>query len=306
MKNNKISPPKFAKWILSRLSVYEKKFALSHVIDEEYAEIRSKKGNLKSWIWCWSFILEIVFQYVKFSLSGSAGMLKNHLRMSLRTFFRHKVFSLINVFGFAFGMTCFILIFLYIRHEMSFDSFFEDSDRIYRVIIRTPGDKYMGSDYYGVSPAPLASTLPVELPEIETATKIGFPQNIWLGEKEKGFYVRAVYADEDFLKVFSFDLVEGDRTTALDGPNKVLVSQELAEKYFRGEDPLGSTVLDKFIVTGVFENVPKNSHFQFDCIVPFVNLFPVNKREETLADWDNTSFFTYVKLRKGSNLRRLE
>jgi putative ABC transport system permease protein len=305
MKKNKLSPPKFAKWILSKLSVYEKKFALSHVIDEEYAKIRSKKGNLKSWLWCWAFVLEIVFQYVKLALSGSTGMLKNHLRMSLRNLFRHKVFSLINVLGFAFGMTCFILIFLYVRYETSYESFFEDSDRIYRVISRTPGNMYMGSDYYGVSPTPLARTLPVELPEIETATKIGFPQNIWLGEKEQGFYVRAVYADEDFLKVFSFKLLEGDRATALDGPNKVLISQDLAEKYFRGEHPLGKTVLDKFIVAGVFENVPKNSHFQFDCIVPFVNLFPVNKRIETLADWDNKSFFTYVKLSEGSDSRLL-
>ncbi len=232
-------------------------------------------------------------------------MLKNHLRMSVRTFIRHKVFSLINIFGFAFGMTCFILIFLYVRYEMSYESFFEDADRIYRVISRTPGDMYMGSDYYGVSPTPLARTLPVELPEIETATKIGFPQNIWLGEKEQGFYVRAVFADENFLKVFSFKLIEGDRATALDGPNKVLVSQETAERYFRGENPVGRTILDHFIVTGVFENLPKNSHFQFDCIVSFVNLFPVDKRKETLADWDNTSFFTYVKLREECDFRRL-
>ena len=305
MKNNKISPPKLAKWILSRLSIYEKKFALSHVMDEEYAEIRAKNGNLKSWIWCWSFVCEILFQYVKHSLSGSAGMLKNHFRMSLRNLFRHKIFSLINLFGFAFGMTCFILIFLYVRYETSYESFFEDGDRIYRVISRSPGDMYMGSDYYGVSPTPLARTLPVELPEIEAATKTGFPRNIWIGDKERGFYVRAVHADEKFLKVFSFKLIEGDRTTALEGPNKVLVSQEIAEKYFRGENPVGGTVLDKFIVTGVFENVPENSHFQFDCIVSFVNLFPVDEREKTLADWDNTSFFTYVKLREGSDPRRL-
>jgi len=306
MKKSKISPPKFAKWILSRLSIYEKKFALSHVFDEEYSEIRSKKGSLKSWIWCGSYILEIVFQYIKFSLSGSIGILKNYLRMSLRTIFRHKVFSLVNVFGFAFGMTCFILIFLYVRYDMSFDSFSENADRIYRVISRTPGDMYMGSDYYGVSPTPLARTLSVEVPEIENATKIGFPRNIWIGEKQEGFYVRAFYADEDFLKVFSFDLVEGDRITALDGPNKVLISQELAEKYFRGEDPMGKTVLENFVVTGIFKGVPDNSHFQFDCVVPFVNLFPVDKRRETLADWDNTSFFTYVKLREGNDPRRIE
>jgi putative ABC transport system permease protein len=305
MKKNKTSPPKFAKWILSRLSSYEKNFALSHVMDEDYAEIRSKHGNLKSWLWCWSFVLEIVFQYFKLTLLGSPGMLKNYLRMSFRTIFRHKVFSMINVFGFAFGMTCFILIFLYVRYEMSFEFFFENADRIYRVISRTPGDMYMGSDYYGVSPTPLASTLSVEVPEIETATKIGFPQNIWLGEKKQGFYVRAVHADEEFLKVFSFKLIEGDRATALDGPNKVLVSQEIAEKYFRGENPVGKTVLNNFIVTGIFESLPENSHFQFDCVVSFVNLFPVNEREETLADWDNTSFFTYVKLRKGSDPQRI-
>ena len=132
MKKNKTSPPKWAQWILSRLSGFEKKFALSHVMDEEYAEIRSKHRKLRSWIWCWAFILEIAFQYVKYSLSGSAGMLKNHVRTYLRTLFRHKVFSLINLFGFAFGMTCFILIFLYVRYETSYESFFEDSDRIFR------------------------------------------------------------------------------------------------------------------------------------------------------------------------------
>jgi putative ABC transport system permease protein len=162
---------------------------------------------------------------------------------------------------------------------------------------------YMGSDYYGVSPTPLASTVSAEIPEIETATKIGFPRNIWLGEKERGFYARAVHADEEFLKLFSFKLIEGDIETALDGPDKVLLSKETSEKYFHGENPLGKTILDKFIVTGVFANVPENSHFQFDCVMPFVNLFPVNNRKEALADWDNTSFFTYVKLQDGSDSR---
>lgn len=305
MKKNRISPPRFAKWILSRLSNYEKNFALTHVMDEEYAEIRSKKGNLRSWLWCWSFVLEIVIQYFKLMIIGTPGMLKNYLRVSLRAIFRHKVFSLINIFGFAFGMTCFILIFLYVRYELSFDSFFEGADRIYRVISRSPGDLYMGSDYYGVSPTPLASALSVEIPEIESSSKIGFRQNIWLGEKERGFYVWAVHADEDFLKVFSIKLIEGDRATALDGPNKVLVSQEVVDKYFHGENPVGRAILDQLIITGVFGNLPKNSHFQFDCIVSFVNLFPVDERKEALADWDNTSFRTYVKLREGSDPRRL-
>jgi len=305
MKKNKTTPPKCAQWILSRLSVFEKKFALSHVMDEEYAEIRSKHGNLRSWIWCWTFVLEIVYQYVKYSLSGSAGMLKNHVRTYLRTLFRHKVFSLINLFGFAFGMTCFILIFLYVRYETSYESFFEDSDRIYRVISQSPGNMYMGSDFYGVSPTPLAGTLSAEIPEIESASKTGFARDIWIGEKEQGFYARVLHADEEFLKLFSFKLIEGDRATALDGPDKILLSQEIAERYFRGENPVGQTILDTFTVTGVFENLPENSHFRFDCIVSFVNLFPVDSREETLADWDNTSFFTYVKLKEGSDSRRL-
>ncbi len=305
MKENKTSPPKFAKWILSRLSVFENKFALSHVMDEEYAEIRSKHGKIKSWIWCWAFILEIVYQYVKYSLSGSAGMLKNHVRTYLRTLFRHKVFSLINLFGFAFGMTCFILIFLYVRYETSYESFFENSDRIYRVISQSPGNMYMGSDYYGVSPTPLASTLSAEIPEIESAAKTGFPQNIWIGEKEQGFYARVLHADEEFLKLFSIKLIEGNRATALDGPDKILLSQKIEERCFRGENPVGRTILDTLTVTGVFENLPENSHFRFDCIVSFVNLFPVDSREETLADWDNTSFFTYIKLTEGSDPRRL-
>ena len=157
---------------------------------------------------------------------------------------------------------------------------------------------YLGSDYYGVTNTPLAQTIEAEVPEVEVATKIGFPRNIWLGQGEKGFYVRAVYADENFFKVFSFKLIEGNGETSLAGPNRILLSREVSERYFKGESPLGKTILNDLLITGVFENTEENSHLQMDCVIPFVNLFPLEQRERVLADWDNTSFFTYVKLRR--------
>jgi putative ABC transport system permease protein len=301
MENKNTAPPKLAKLILSRLSGYEKNFALSHALDEEYAEYRIKKGRFRTWIWCWFFVMEILLQYGKLALIASMDMLYNYLLLTFRTIFRHKVFSFINIAGFTFGMVCFLLIFLYVRYERSYDSFFEHADRIYRVITRSPGNMYLGSDYYGVTNTPLARTLEDEVSEVEAATKIGFPRNIWLGQGEQGFYVRVLHADENFFKVFSFELIEGDRETVLNGPNRILLSREVAEKYFKGESPVGQTILDGFLITGIFENTVENSHLQMDCVISFVNLFPVQRREQVLTDWDNTSFFTYAKLREGSD-----
>ena len=139
MTNTQITPPKLARWILSRLSGYEKNFALSHALDEEYAEYRSNHGSLKSWIWCWFFVLEILMQYLKLSFAGYLDMLRSTLKLTFRTIFRHKVYSFINIAGFTFGMVCFILIFIYVRYERSYDSSFEHAHRIHRVITRSPG-----------------------------------------------------------------------------------------------------------------------------------------------------------------------
>lgn len=305
MADNSNTPPRFSTWILSRLSRYEKNFALSHALHEEYAEFRSRHGKLRTWVWCAFFVLEILLQYLKLSVAGSVDLMRNYLRLTFRMVFRHRVFSLINLAGFTFGMVCFILIFLYVRFEVSYDTFFEHADRIYRVITRTPGSMYLGSDYYGVTNTPLAAALEAEIPEVEVAAKIGFPRNVWLGKGDRGFYLRAFHADENFLRLFSFELLEGDRETALAGPGRILLSEDAAERYFHGERAVGKTVLNDLLVTGVFKDTAANSHLQMDCMISFVNLFPVEMREQELVDWDNTSFFTYVRLQEGSDPSRI-
>ena len=298
------NPPKILEVFLQALLSPDDRESLLGDFQEMYDQISNKGGVIRARFWYVFHVIKLIPAYVENKIYWSLSMLKNYFKIVLRNIKRHKGYSFINIAGLVTGMACFILMMLYVYHELSFDKFHENKNRIYRIAHQSPGNEYMGSDYYAVGPAPLAAALMEEAPEVDVATKFGFPRSILLGKGDDGFTIRVFYADENFFNVFSFRLIEGDKNTALAEPNCAVVSQDIVNKYFKGENPLGKTIFNIIKVTGVVENVPENSHIQFDCVISFVNLFSLEKREEALQNWKNSSYFTYVKLREGCDYQQ--
>ena len=186
-------------------------------------------------------------------------MLKHHLKLALRYFVRHKGHSVLNVAGLAVGLACCLLIAAYVRDELQYDRLHARRDRIYRVTFQLEGFAEGANN-----PAPLGPALAQHYPEIRTSVRV-FKH--WfaplLAHGDKGFIEeRVFFADSAFLSLFSFPLVRGDRATALQKPNAVLLTQSSAQKYFGTEDPVGRQLRYnaelELTVTGVLADVPQD------------------------------------------------
>lgn len=227
-------------------------------------------------------------------------MFKNYLKVALRNIKRHKGYSFINIAGLAIGMACCLLILIWVLDELSYDKFHENAPDLYRV---EENQYYSGRVYHvTVTPYPLAPALIEEIPEIIDATRV-----VWVGGQllrygEKTFFennVRAV--DPSFFRMFTFPFVKGDSDTALDDPFSVVISEELAEKYFGDEEPIGKVFSANnkfdFKVTGVMKNVPHNSYLQFDMVFPYEFLKRIKAVSESMG---SNSILTFVQLQKGT------
>lgn len=196
-------------------------------------------------------------------------MFKNYLMVAVRNLMRHRVYSLINVFGLAVGMACCILILLFIRHEFSYDRHHEKVDRIYKVLRqkqRPDGEIYYSAGTLG----PVAPTMQQEFPEVERATRF-INRPMWIHHEDQGFTERAIIADREFVNIFDYDLVEG-AVADLQKPYAAFVTQRLAKKLFGSADPIGKVVSvsykwlkGDFTIAGILEDVPETSVWELEC-----------------------------------------
>ncbi|MDQ3291661.1 MAG: ABC transporter permease, partial [Bacteroidota bacterium] len=217
-------------------------------------------------------------------------MLKSYFVISIRNLVRHKVFSFINLFGLALGMSGALLIGLWVQDEQSFNNFYPDLDRLYYV-------RMQDGDYTSeITSSPLAEALKADIPEVEKATKLSWSQELLLTAGEKSFKEAGYYASADFFDVFQFPVVRGNPRTALQSLTTIIITRKLADKYFGTLDVIGKTIrLDNgkdYLVGAVIENVPFHSTVRFDWIVNF-KVF----EEDWMHNWNNNSFQTFVKLR---------
>jgi putative ABC transport system permease protein len=232
-------------------------------------------------------------------------MIKNYLKISIRNLLKQRSFTFINVFGFAIGMTCFILIMLYVRYELSYDRFIKNSDRIYRVAIeRKYPDKVRN---WGRTALPVAATFQEEFPEIIQGTRLITNDNALLvtyGDKNI-YSSRVVFGDPNFFEVFSIPLIKGSPKAALAEPNSVVLSQEASEMVFGDADPMSKTLAINnvdYSVTGITKNLPGNSHFHFDFLLSTSTISAFDGQE-----WINAwGAFTYILVQGGVEPESLE
>ena len=231
-------------------------------------------------------------------------MFKNYLKIALRNFLKHKGFSFINVFGLAVGIACCLLILLFVVDELSYDRYHEKSDRIYRAGLF---GFISGNEFHGVvTAAPMAQTLVDEYPEVEAATRarnFGFP--VFRYEDKVFSEEKVFWVDPSFFDVFTVTFIQGDPKTALDNPVTIVLTRSMAKKYFGEEDPLGKTInADQrrdYLVTGVVEDVPKNSHFHYDFLAS-LSTYP----DSQSPVWVSNNYYTYFVLREGASPEEFE
>ncbi|MDH4271607.1 MAG: ABC transporter permease, partial [Candidatus Aminicenantes bacterium] len=225
-------------------------------------------------------------------------MLGNYLKIALRNLGRHKGTSFLNIAGLAFGMACCILILLWVRDETSFDRFHVNADDIYRVLQEVKFSDHETT--WAITQGPLGPGLEKDVPEIARAVRL---KSRRFQVRQGGLWIPEIVwlADPALFEVFTFPLVAGDPATALADPHSIVLSEKTAAKYFPAGDVLGQTLrLDDrfdFRVTGVMKTIPRNSHLQFDFVVPFVFGREVNL---SVDRWNNSTFTTFVQLRPGT------
>jgi len=301
-------PSRFSKWLIKRIFKDEGEVKLGDFI-EIYSTLVEEKGWLQSRLRFWGYLIRSMPEYFKDFLCMGGTMFKNYIKIAFRNLKRNKGYSAINITGLAVGIVCFVLMFLYVRFELSFDNFHKNGDQIYRFYKKrqVEGTAYLGNPYFTSTAAPLAPALKEEYPEVVNSTRISRLNNVLLVHQEKRLYEQGLWADNQFLKIFSFPLRQGNLEKALAEPDSMVVTQRLAEKFFGLEDPMGEIITFRntdFRVTGILENIPAHSHLRFDFLVSFINLKDL--RRHGLEDWYSNSDTTYIQLGQGYDYRELE
>ncbi|MCK4569328.1 MAG: ABC transporter permease [Bacteroidales bacterium] len=225
-------------------------------------------------------------------------MIKNYLLTAFRSILRYKGYSFINIAGLAIGMACSILIMVWVAHELSYDRFNEKSDRLYRLV----QTQYYSSGPLTTTcmPGPIARDLVDQYPEIEDGFMFYFVPGAVVNYGEKNFNENIRMADPGLFRIFDFEFISGDPETALDEVTSIVITREMAEKYFPGEDPMGKLLRlnddYNFKVTAVVNNIRKNSSFRFDFCVPFLFLEEIG---QDLKRYGWNSYYSYILLADG-------
>jgi putative ABC transport system permease protein len=225
-------------------------------------------------------------------------MIINYLKIALRNLKRYTAHSILNISGMAIGMACAILILLWVQDEWSYDRHFKNAGNLYRVIEK---QRPAGGEVTLMAPTPgaLASTLKKEYPEIIRSSRY---QPVPLTLKKGDDFVEETVAvvDKDFLKMFNIVFIEGDIQSALQEPHNIILTEEMARKYFGDQDALGKTLPSRGYdvkVTGVVKSFPQNSHIRFNFLVPIEWLTELGAH---INNWDER-FYTYVELNEGAD-----
>jgi putative ABC transport system permease protein len=232
-------------------------------------------------------------------------MIKNYFKIAIRNIRRNSTYSILNISGMAIGMACSILILLWVQDEWSYDRHFKDADNLYRVLEKTVSiDGHLFQE--AKPPTALVAALKEQYPEVIRASK--YLTLDWSFQKGEEFIPEKVaYADDDFLKMFDIEFKSGDKNNPFNGPMSIILTEEMAHKYFGNDDPIGKTLKPSgatFTVTGIVKSLPHNSHLHFDFLIPFEFL---KNKGFNLNDWgSHGDCYCYIALKPGTDSKRFE
>ncbi|MEQ9438991.1 MAG: ABC transporter permease [Cyclobacteriaceae bacterium] len=224
-------------------------------------------------------------------------MFRNYIKVALRNLVSNKVYSLLNIGGLAIGIATALLILLWVADEISYDRYHTNADQLYRSIVHWDVGGQQVS--YTATPAPFGAFIQSGIPEIQNTSRFNIMgESLFTYQDQPYQESEGAYTDPATLEMFSFDFLEGNPATALNDPKSILLSQTLAQKYFGEEAAVGKTIrFDnqyELLVTGVYEDMPENSHLRFSYLLPF-ELFLQNHNIGE-DNWNDFNYYTYVQL----------
>lgn len=234
-------------------------------------------------------------------------MFKNYLKIALRNLWTQKGYALINLLGLVTGITAFVLIVCWIQTELSFDSFQCDKENIYRVDFKLYEEDKL--EQYSAAAVPaIGPEMKRNFPEVEAYTRFSRVEGV-VSQGDVHFRESDMfYAEPSFFSLFSFPLLKGASDTSLLQVNTAVLTESAARRYFGSEDPIGKVISlngkDKYAIRGIAKDVPENSHIRFDILLSYQNL--INQNEWFNSGWLGASFYTYLRLAPGTDVKALE
>ena len=208
-----------------------------------------------------------------FRASVEISLFSSYLKTAIRNLARHRIYSAINIIGIAIGLAFCIITFLFVYHEWTYDTFHENADRIYRVYVDRQ-NLWISSRISSLTPEPLGPALTEAFPNMQTIRFVNGGGKI--GTENRAFWAKLGYVDPNFLDIFSFSVIHGDPTQALQDKYSTVITEKIAQKYFNKANPVGELLpiqrgeeIQNYTITGIVQNVPKNSTLQFDILLPF-------------------------------------
>jgi putative ABC transport system permease protein len=230
-------------------------------------------------------------------------MFKNYLLTAIRNITKNRVFSAINITGLAIGMACSILILMWVNHELGYDKFYPDYRNISRMAFRI--DMLGSSLEVPLAMAPLAEALKTGFPEIEDVVRINVPENYNVTVNNEHFTETGILlADQTFFSFFGFELETGDPAAVLNAPFQIVITRDLARKYFGDQNPVGEIIRindrHDYTITGIAASPPSNSHIQFSGVASFISLYEIYP-PGSMDQWLDISYFTYLKFNGNYN-----
>ncbi len=312
MSETCLGPPRFPLWILTKVAAWVERYSLIDDLGQEYTDRLRTGGDKKARTWYGLQVLRAVPSMILYSFYRSAIMLKNYATIALRKIRKQKIFSFINIVGLAVGLSLCLFTFRLLSSISSSDDFHRNKDRIFRVI----SEVTIGSRTTELAAAPLPLAYELEqLPEVEAIVRLkkdfGGPAVL----DDKILQAHGYYADKEFFQVFSFELEKGDPRTALNEPFSVVITRDLAKRFFGEESPIGRTLSFKgtgdFQITGVTQDLTGlRSHMKFECLASFSTLASLEKQQiaaPVLDDWESFySTYVYFLLRERADPFRVE
>ncbi len=294
-------PPRILEFFLQRLASSPDNESLAGDFAEIFDKVLREKGKAKALRWYLFHVLKLIPSYIENQIYWTVDMIRSYSKIAFRNFLRKKGFSLINISGLAIGLACAILILVWIQHELSYDGFHANSDRIHRVILN-----YGNKDSFGPhGPGALGPALKEEYPEIVDSARFFFIDKNPLRYKDKILNASLCGTDPSFAQIFTFPFVKGDPEKALAHPKSIVLTETMARTFFGQDDPLGETLgfewwgrWHDFTVTGIVKDIPSYSHIQFDYLLPFdfVTLSGMD-----IESWDVVTYHTYVLLNENAD-----
>ncbi len=329
MENKMPTPPKLASLLLKLFVSFDVRYHAMGDFEEIFVSIANTEGLKAAKRWYWIQLFQSIPSFLKDTTYWSLAMLRNYLLIAFRNLKKHKGYTAINISGLAIGLACSIAVLVFVRSENTFDNYHENKDSIYRVSIETEVISSGSGDAQAVTSILWGPTLKKDYPEVQDFVRfipLTNESNPWVFTHQDNSFseYEILYTDPSVFSVFSWDLIQGDPGTALSEPSTMVITQSMSRKYFGSENAIGKTIaIDPlqrdengnlltetydYTVVGVIRDVPDNSHFTFDFLLPTENLKNIFGGDINTGDnldtwfWRGPVGYTYLLLDEEADL----